>query len=254
MADRYLISKESVAEGAAVPEGVKLKLARNAALAEEKVATTATKKKERQEQRHALKMRSLKYDKEYATFNRKLISARRSAKSAGNFFVEPEEKLLFVTRIVGIIKLSPKPRKILQLIRLKQLHNGVFLKVNKPILHMLKAIQPYVTYGYPSLKTVRELVYKRGFAKVNKCRIPLQDNEIISSNLGEFGVHGMEDIVHEIYTVGPHFKQVSNFLWPFKLSAPSGGFKCKRHGYCEQRGGDWGNREELVNELIARMN
>jgi len=254
MAERYAITKDTVAEGAVVPEQVKLKLARNAALAEEKVTATVTKKKERADIRHALKMRTLKYDKEYASQQRKLIAARRQAKTAGNFFVEPEQNLLFVTRIVGIIKLSPKPRKVLQLLRLKQLHNGVFLKVNKPILQMLKNVQPYVTYGYPSLKTVRELVYKRGYGKVNKCRIPLNDNEIISSNLGEYGIHGMEDLVHEIYTVGPHFKQATNFLWPFKLSAPRGGFRCKRHGFCEQRGGDWGNREDLINELISRMN
>ena len=67
MAERYAITKESVAEGAAVPEGVKLKLARNAALAEEKVAATAAKKKEHTEVRHQLKMRTLKYDKDRAT-------------------------------------------------------------------------------------------------------------------------------------------------------------------------------------------
>merc|ERR1712013_859610 len=241
-------------EGAVVPEQVKLKLARDAALAEEKVTATATKKKERAEVRHALKMRTLKYDKEYASFNKKLISARRQAKTAGNFFVEPGSKLLFVTRIVGIIKLSPKPRKVLQLLRLKQLHNGVFLKVNKPILQMLKLVQPYVTYGYPSLKTVRELIYKRGFGKVNKQRIPLSDNEIITASLGEScGIYGVEDLIHEIYTVGPHFKEASNFLWPFKLSNPKGGYKQpKRHGFCEQKGGEWGNREELINEFVGR--
>lgn len=26
--------------------------------------------------------------------------------------------------------------------------------------------------------------------------------------------------MHEIFTVGPNFKAVTNFLWPFKLSAP----------------------------------
>merc|ERR1712056_61417 len=179
-------------------------------------------------------------DKEYAAHTRKLINLRRQAKVAGNFFVEPEAKLLFVMRIVGIIKLSPKPRKVLQLLRLKQLHNGVFLKVNKPILNMLKLVQPYVTYGYPSLKTVRELVYKRGYGKVNKQRIPLSSNEIITASLGEScGIYGMEDLIHEIYTVGPHFKEASNFLWPFKLNPPKGGFVCKRHGFGEQRGGDW---------------
>merc|ERR1712151_1131310 len=165
----------------------------------------------------------------------------------------PEAKLLFVMRIVGIIKLSPKPRKVLQLLRLKQLHNGVFLKVNKPILNMLKLVNPYITYGYPTLKTVREMVYKRGFGKINKQRIPLSDNEIIASNLGESGIYGMEDLIHEIFTVGPNFKQATNFLWPFKLSSPRHGFIQKRHGFCEIRGGDWRGREELINELIRRM-
>merc|ERR1719198_2319377 len=79
--------------------------------------------------------------------------------------------------------MGPKPRKVLQLLRLRQINNGVFLKVNKPILQMLKLVQPYVTYGYPSLKTVRELVYKRGYGKVNKCRIPLTDNQVVSNKL-----------------------------------------------------------------------
>merc|ERR1712187_1013760 len=172
----------------------------------EKVTATVTKKKERAEVRHALKMRTLKYEKEYASHQRRLVNLRRKAKASGDFFVEPEAKLLFVVRIVGIIKLSPKPRKVLQLLRLTQLHNGCFLKVNKPILNMLKLVQPYVTYGYPSLKTVRELIYKRGFGKVNKQRIPLSDNEIITASLGEScGIYGMEDLIHEIYTVAPWF-------------------------------------------------
>ncbi|CAJ1435000.1 unnamed protein product [Effrenium voratum] len=254
MAERYLITKVASVEGAAVPELVKLKVARDEKLAEEKKAAIAAIKKTKEEERAKLKERTAAYEKEYAEASKELVKLRREAKVNGNFFVEPEAKLLFVVRIAGIIKMSPKPRKVLQLLRLKQLHNGVFLKVNKPILNMLKLVQPYVTYGYPSLKTVRELVYKRGFGKVNKQRIPLSSNDIISESLGKFGIHGMEDIIHEIYTVGPNFKQVSNFLWPFKLSSPKGGFINKRHGFCEGRGGDWGNREELINDLLRRMN
>jgi len=254
MAERYLITKTAVAEGAAVPENVKLKIERNSALAAEKTKSISEKKKERATQRNQLRSRTMKYEKQYNAQNNKLVALRREAKAAGNFFVEPEAKLIFVTRLVGIIKLSPKPRKILQLFRLKQIHNGVFLKVNKPIENMLKCINPYVTYGYPTLKTIRELVYKRGFAKVNKQRIPLVDNQIIADNLGKHGMFGMEDLIHEIYTVGPKFKQVTNFLWPFKLSAPRGGLECKRHGFGEMRAGDWGPREELINELVSRMN
>jgi hypothetical protein len=44
---------------------------------------------------------------------------------------------------------------------------------------LLKRVEPYIAYGYPNLKSVRELVYKRGFAKVNNNRIPLTDNRLI---------------------------------------------------------------------------
>merc|ERR1719476_875160 len=109
-------------------------------LAEEKQKAVAAMKKDSAEQREALKKRTQEYEKEYTDLQKKLIDLRREAKLGGNFFVEPEAKLLFVVRIVGIIKMSPKPRKVLQLLRMRQLHNGVFLKVNKPILQMLKLI------------------------------------------------------------------------------------------------------------------
>ncbi|CAE7698685.1 RPL7D, partial [Symbiodinium microadriaticum] len=228
MAERYLISKARDDKLAAAPGlasscrhcDVRRCVALVAERSQEKKQALEEKQKQRQEERAKLKERTEAYEKEYADTASELVKLRREAKLNGNFFVEPEAKLLFVVRIAGIIKMSPKPRKVLQLLRLKQLHNGVFLKVNKPILNMLKLVQPYVTYGYPSLKTVRELVYKRGFGKVNKQRLPLASNDIISDNLGKYGIHGMEDIIHEIYTVGPSFKQASNFLWPFKLSSP----------------------------------
>jgi len=53
-------------------------------------------------------------------------------------------------------------------------------------------------------RSVRELIYKRGFAKVNKQRIPITDNAIIEQSLGKFGIICVEDLVHEIFTVGPN--------------------------------------------------
>lgn len=76
-----------------------------------------------------------------------------------------------------------------------------------------------------ALTAIRELVYKRGFGKVNKQRLPLSDNQIVEANLGKFGIVSVEDIIHELHTAGPNFKQVASFLWPFKLSSPTGGFK-----------------------------
>lgn len=62
----------------------------------------------------------------------------------------------------------------------------------------------------------------------------------------------MEDLVHEIYTVGPNFAKAARFLWPFKLSPPLGGYKKITNHFVE--GGDYGNREDKINELIRKMN
>jgi large subunit ribosomal protein L7e len=51
--------------------------------------------------------------------------------------------------------------------------------------------------------------------------------------------------------VGANFKEANNFLWPFKLRGPRGGFAAKRHPF--QRRGDWGNREEYINQLVSNM-
>jgi large subunit ribosomal protein L7e len=118
---------------------------------------------------------------------------------------------------------------------------------------MLKIVEPFVAYGYPNLKTVRELVYKRGYGKVNKQRLPITDNELIEENLGKYGIVCVEDLIHEIYTVGPNFKQASNFLWPFKLSSPTGGFRPRKFRHFIE-GGDLGNREHFINNLVAQMN
>jgi len=193
-----------------------------------------------------------KYVQEYRSKERELIRARRTAKNAGYFFIEPEAKLAFVVRIRGINGVDPRTRKILQLLRLRQINNGVFVRLNKATVNMLQRVEPYISYGYPNLKTVKELIYKRGFAKINKQRIPLSDNSIIEQKLGKYGIVCMEDLIHEIFTVGGHFKQANRFLWPFKLSNPRGGFNKKGTHFIE--GGDAGNREDQINTLIRRMN
>jgi large subunit ribosomal protein L7e len=147
--------------------------------------------------------------------------------------------------------LNPQVRKILQLLRLRQLHNGVFVRLNKATINMVRRVEPYITYGYPSRATIKKLIYKRGYGKVNRSRIPLSDNSIIAGELGKHGIISVEDLIHEIVTVGPHFKEANNFLWPFKLNSPKKGFEEKRHPY--QNGGAFGNREDKINELIKRM-
>merc|ERR1719326_1075078 len=125
--------------------------------------------------RKAIFKKAEQYVKEYKNMEKALINSRRQAKQFGNYFVEPEPKLLFVTRIRGINKMPPQPRKILDLLRLREIH-----------------------------------------------------------------------------TVGPNFKSASNFLWPFKLSSPTGGYSQRGISFTE--GGDYGNRDGKINALVRQMN
>ena len=276
------------------PESVLIKRKAQQKLQAQRKETKAAEKAARKERRSKAFKRAEAYVKEYRSSENALIRARRVARNAGNFYREPESKLAFVIRIRGIIGVPPKVRKILQLLRLRQIHNGVFVKLNKvgcdPIdpvpahrvasqrsasfqlahasqrtlptthptapptqatINMLRMVEPYIAYGYPNLKTVRDLMYKRGHGKINKQRIALSDNKIIEDNLGDIDIICMEDLIHEIFTVGANFKFANKFLYPFKLSSPSGGFTAKLLHFNE--GGDAGNRMEEINALVRRM-
>ena len=118
---------------------------------------------------------------------------------------------------------------------------------------MLKLVEPYIAWGYPNLKDTRELIYKCGYGNFDyHRRDALTSNSQIEKALGKYGITCMEDVIHEIFTVGPHFKEVSNFLWPFKPNNSTGGWRKKTVHYIE--GGDHGNRERFINKLIRRMN
>merc|ERR1712121_626348 len=213
-----------------------------------KAARAAAKLKQRKsnkEKRNVIFTRAENYVKEYRAKERDEIRLKRMAKKEGNFYVPAEAKLAFVVRIRGVNQVSPKVKKALQLLRLRQINNGVFVKLNKCTLNMLRLVEPYVAWGYPNLKTIRELVYKRGFAKVNQQRIAIADNQVIEDNLGECNIICVEDLIHEIATVGGNFKKVNNFLWPFKLNSPTGPLERKKANHFVD-GGQHGNREDFI--------
>merc|ERR1711988_416266 len=234
-----------------VPESVLKKRKTQEKIGAEKAAAAEVAKKERKEKRVAAYKSAEKYVKEYRAIAKQRVRMHRQAKAAGNHFVDAEAKLIFVVRIRGLADMHPKTKKILSIMRLLQMNMGVFMKASKASKEMLARVEPYLSYGYPSLKTVRDLIYKRGFGKINKQRLPLVDNSVVERGLGKYGINCMEDLVHEIYTVGPNFREANNFLWPFKLRPAKGGQAKKRKGFNE--GGQCGNREALMNGLIAKM-
>ena len=217
--------------------------ARTAQLAKDRLARRA--------KRVDIFKRAEKYVKEYRDQERDDLRLKREARKSGNYHVPSEPKLAFVMRIRGINQVAPKVKKVLQLFRLRQINNGVFIKLNKATINMLRICEPYITWGTPNLKSIREMIYKRGFMKVDGKRTPITSNDVVEETLGRHGIICVEDVIHEIATVGPNFKYVSNCLWPVKLNTPTGGWRKKTNHFVE--GGDFGCREDKINALLRKM-
>ena len=130
-----------------------------------KEKAAADKKKAEASKAEAFK-RAETYIKQYREQEASLVAMKRASRKAGSFYVPPEPKLLFVMRLRGINGMHPKSRHILKVLRLLQIHNGVFMQANKAVMNNLVKVDPYIMYGYPTLKSVKDLVYKRGYAKV----------------------------------------------------------------------------------------
>ncbi|XP_043542171.1 60S ribosomal protein L7 [Chiloscyllium plagiosum] len=235
-----------------VPESLLKKRQAFALMKAKRIKRLLIEKKVNREKRKLIYKRAESYHKEYRQMYRREIRLARMARKANNYYVPAEPRLAFVIRIRGINGVSPKIRKVLQLLRLRQIFNGVFVRLNKASINMLRIAEPYIAWGYPNLKSVRELIYKRGFGKIKQRRIALTDNSLIEKKLGKYGIICIEDLIHEIYTVGKNFKMANNFLWPFKLSSPRGGMNKKTTHFVE--GGDAGNREDQINRMIRKMN
>lgn len=161
-------------------------------------------------------------------------------------------KLAFAVRIREIKGVSAKVMKVIHMLRLRKIFSGTFVKISKTSIAMLKVVEPYVAWGFPNLKSVRELILKRGQAKVGRRRVPLTDNTFIEQHMGHHGIICLEDLIHEIYSVGKGFRAANNFLQPFKLSVA-------RHAARDKAGllkdlGAPGFRCADINGIIRQLN
>lgn len=203
------------------------------------------------------KIMAQNYIKEFKIRKDMRIRENRISRDMKKFFVPIKPTIIFAIRLKGINGLPPRSKKILDLIRLKKINNGVFLKLNSSSLQLLRKIEPYIAYGYPTPKTIRNLINKRGFGKIGKRgkwqKVPLIGNKVIDQSLFQVGIHSLNDLVNEIITGGPYFKEVNNFLWPFQLKSPKKGYS--KHGKNKNiaESGAYGNWDESINGLINKM-
>lgn len=122
------------------PEGQIKKEERNL-----RIATTLKEQREKRRadnkvKRQGLLTRIQGYESAYQQANSEAITARRQAKINGHIHVPAQPKVAFVIRIRGVNKLDPRSVRILRLLRLRQIHNGAFVRINKATVNLLRRV------------------------------------------------------------------------------------------------------------------
>ncbi|KAI8878651.1 ribosomal protein L30p/L7e, partial [Backusella circina FSU 941] len=167
--------------------------------------------------------------------------------------VKGTDKLLFVVRIKTEHAIHPNLLKTLKKYRLSKMNQGGFVVYNDKTKQDLQKIEPFVSYGVPSLKTVRDLIVKRGATLIKGVRTPLSDNMLIEERLGEHGIICLEDIIHEIVSKSDNFEVVSKFLVPFELNNPVKGWRHQKLKDLTDRE-DGNDDQDDINKLVEAMN
>lgn len=222
---------------------------------EEKEKRKAAELADKKKRRAAQFKRAEVFVKNYRSTEREHERIERALQDVSKIEIPKEPKLLFVVRIKNDLKLVPRARKILQAMRILEVNNGVFLRLTENTAELLRIIEPFVAFGYPSLNSVRTLVYKRAYVRGSEGnKVSLTDNTLIEDALGEEGIICMEDLIHEIYTLGPNFKKAANFLYPFQLSSPTGGWGVRSKFKRFIEGDGLGERAHDINALIEAQN
>eukprot|EP01035_Chromulina_nebulosa_P018590 gene18590-24317_t len=181
----------------------------------------------------------------------KRVVERKSVKLPPN---EQKNTVGFIVRIHEAYHASREVKKELKQLKLYKKYDGVFYSLNKEGLEKLKPLDPYIAYGFLSEQSVIELVHRRAYTAVKGPLRPLNDNQTIETILGDKGILCLNDLSHEIYTVGEHFNDAIQILKPFKLSAPVGKFEkkiLKVNDSVEEKSGFIGNKiEEFLEKIL----
>jgi large subunit ribosomal protein L7e len=166
-------------------------------------------------------------------------------------------KMVFVIRIRDSVATPMEVTKVLtHHLGLKKKHEGVFLRYNAETRAWLHCVEPWVVYGPVPSSMILDLIVRRGHARIQSTgeRVPLSDNTIIEQELGaEHNVLCVEDLVHELSTVGPAFDVIAqSFLWPFQLADAKTDLE-RRTLRKKDTKLEYGDRGEAIQEYLQQV-
>merc|ERR1711962_1330108 len=120
----YKMADVETAKLPTVPETLLKKRKARSELRAKQIKAALLEKQNAKTKRATIFKRAEQYVQEYRKAEADELRLARDARKHGNFYVPSEAKLAIVMRIRGINGLHPRVRKVLQLLRLRQINNA----------------------------------------------------------------------------------------------------------------------------------
>ncbi len=153
-------------------------------------------------------------------------------------------KTLFVVRIRGGVDARKTVEATLTMLRMERNNYATILKESPSYLGMLRKAKDYVTWGEPTVETVKLVLETRG--KITG------DAKVTDEVLTALGYESVEKLATAIVAGEVEFSQLNGIKPFFRMHPPKKGFKrTVKRPYNDH--GELGYRGEAINELVKRM-
>lgn len=132
-------------------------------------------------------------------------------------------------------------------------NSAMFHRLTPDIHALLKIVEPFVTWGYPEMWLIRELIFKYGTLSDHNKLVLITSNNVVEEIFGKYDLICVDDLIHEIMTLGPNFDKVRRRFRSFKLRNPLGAWSHERKAKLYSLGGVAGFRGDAINDLFKRL-
>lgn len=176
---------------------------------------------------------------------------KKKLSNTSELYVPAEPNFFIAIQLKSQIRIAPRPKKTLSLLRLKQINNCVIVRNNQSIKNMLQNAKDYIAFGSISYELLRKLIYLRGYGKINGTKVKLTNENIEAAFNGKYKC--IEELCEVIFHGKEDIKEVLKFLCPFKLSPPKNGFPNGHKKKDFIQGGSSNDHKELLGNLLEKM-
>lgn len=158
--------------------------------------------------------------------------------------IKMSKNSLLVIRIRGTINVSKREEDTLRMLRVDRNNYATIIDDRPDYKGMLQRAKDWITWGEPTVETVKVMLEKRGKAPGDKI--------LTEEYIKELGFEGFEDLAEKLVSCEVNINQLEGIKPFFRLHPPKKGFKKSvKRPYRSK--GELGYRGEDINELAVRM-